>query len=318
MYKFRLSLLFIFLLFSFSFVSAQIEMTINFYKNNNSIIPQKIFLRNVNKGVEVIKDIQENRVIFTRDELSANSSITYNIRAILCSGGTNPCSGYLFDFPLDKKFGNNFEISLYEFALEYRDFKDTPSTICSDKNLIYCSQSVLKPNQGCVYLKQQWENFPESNGLKSCDLGKIPSMEGLYFLESFCSDGLNSVLKVQPFVQKTIEIKNPSSDYVLAVVNLSKTSCVFQNGSKINNFSLNPNESIKEIVSCKSNESVEDFNIEYNLIKIDKIIISPPEITFFKITIPILGLGSLIIIFFIKRRNKKKNPITIPQSSTTL
>ena len=284
-------------------------MTINFHQENSNLENKKIFLKNLNSGLEIIKEIHENEVMFTFDELSINEGGCQNciptISAILCSGGENPCSGYLFYFPLDKRFGDKIKVDLFP-VMEYQDTNFSPTSTCSDVNLIYCSQFIFSPDKKYSSpIQHQWGNFLELNGVKTCNnLEKIPVVEGLYFFEAFCSDGLNSVLTVQPYFQKIINIENPYDDHVIAKVNLSKTSCTFKDGSKIGNYSLNPNESLPEIISC-FNKDEDATKIEINILQINNPSFSLVSIAPTLINISLIG-GISFFIFLIYKKIKGK------------
>lgn len=264
-------------------------------------------------GTNITKEISNNKVTFTLEELLINNACEIclpTIHAVLCSGGENPCSGYPFFFPFSEKFGNRITVDLSSTAIEYfPESNYSPSSTCSDRNLIYCSQLLFSPDKNYSSpIKAQTQNFSEENGIKKCDnLGKIPGIDGTYIFETFCSNGLNSILNVQPFIQRIVEIKNPYNNYVIAVVNLSKTSCIFKNGSKINNFSLNPNENLPEIVSCL-NEKEDMQGTEINLfpITIKNNTFSLISITPTLINISLFG-GISLAIFFIYKKIKKNN-----------
>jgi len=299
------------LLFNISLILAEIEMNINFHQENFSLENKKISLKNLDTGMEINREIHDNKINFALDELLVNEDCQNcipTISAILCSGGEHPCSGYLFYFPLDKKFGKNLQIELFPIIEYSSEIDFSPTSTCSDVNLIYCSQFIFSPDKKySSTIQHQWGNFSELNGIKTCNnLAEIPAVEGLYFFEAFCSDGLNSVLKVQPFFQKTIIIENPYDDYVIAKVNLSKTSCVFEDGSKINDFKLNPNENLPEIISCYKEDTTK---IEINFFPINNPSFSLISIGPTLINICLIGGISLFLIFIYKKLKKTKKQI---------
>lgn len=289
----------LFIILCLSITSAEFTMPIHLF-GDYSIENKSIFLSNTLDNTTIIKKVnKDGAIIFDEKELINDTRTINIITGTICLSDTSECRGIFFYFPISKELGNYLDVAILNDQVWFTNLSSPifPGASCLDKNLIMCSETLYNSSGAILYHNQIFNATNQSNLL---DFSMDNLNEGTYFLQTYASNGLKSSLFVRLFVKQSLEVKNPSIIPSEAFINITNSSCTFQNGEKTKKIFLLPKESTMVFLNCKNQEdfSGEKGIVYKGLLKTSEALIS--------IILAIIGAAIFQRITYPKSTKKKK------------